>query len=1198
MRMKLLAAMVFITAAVAIAQSDRGTITGTTTDQTGAVVPNATIEATHLETGAMYNTASTETGNYTLPELPAGVYQLVVMGPGFKRYVRQGLTVQVAQTLRIDVVLELGTASESITVQADAALLKTESGELSHNVTNQRLDDLPDLPIGPALSSNLGVRNPQTVTVFVPGGYLSAGGGPGASFRINGAPLNTPAVRIEGQDATNGFTGTSTMYQPSVDAIQEVSVQTSNYAAEYGTAGGGVYNYTMKSGTNQFHGSAYDYFVNEALNAGTPWTNNGNGQLIRPIQRRNDYGFTFGGPLWIPHVYDGRDKTFFFFNWEQFLENELINNYFLNVPTPAMRSGNFSQILTGRVLGTDPLGRPIMENTIYDPTTEQSVGGQVVRNPFPNNTIPMSRMDPVALKIQALIPLPFNSSPINNLISPWVAPQWTIIPAVKLDQLMGPKTKLSLYWSTTEGKSSTSASNGPGSADGLQPNPISQTRGTYLESYTTRLNFDQTLTPTLLLHLGIGYIHHRQSDVNDSTLSYNAPQQLGLTGLPLNPGIFPTFNGLLTSLGGMQNMGPQVWFYTGASQPTAVASLTWVRGNHTFKAGGELRIGGYPGIYLSGVDGIFGMSAAQTGLPSTNGQALAGTVGFPYASFLLGSVNQLTVNQPEHLRVGKHDVIGYIQDSWKVTRKLTLDYGLRYDYSTYEREQYGRMPDFSPTTANPAFGSLAGAPIFEGSGPGRCDCQFARDYPYAFGPRIGLAYQVLPKTVLRAGFGVVYDSTANTSFAAATVATETLVVPSGSTGFDEPVMTLSNGVQVTPVWPNFSPGQFPNLTNLNLVDPNAGRPARQMQWSFGLQREIFQNLVMEAAYVGNVGVWWPSTNLVSYNVPTPQMLSADGLNVNDAADRTLLTSQIGSTLAASRGFNKLPYPGFPLTETVAQSLLPFPQYGTISPLWAPLGKTWYDSLQTKVTKRLSHGLSLTALFTWSRSLQTGTESGAINNVFNRPVDKYLSGYDQPFVFATQTSYTIPALPKSGGNKWFQAGAWITRDWTVGAVLQYASGLPILSPAATNALSSVLFQGTFADRVPGVPLYTVNLNCHCYDPTTTFVLNPAAWTQPPPGTFGTAAAYYGDYRYQRRPQENINLARKFNLMKEGKLTLTIRGEFTNVFNRSEPANPTSTNAAATQVRNAAGQTVSGFGYINPATPFSLSRQGMIVARFQF
>jgi hypothetical protein len=1185
-----------LVAFAALAQSDRGTITGTTLDPTGAVVPNASVEARHAGTGAMYKVKSTETGNYTLAELPAGVYQIVVSAPGFKKYVRQGLTVQVAQVLRIDIAMEVGEASESVTVQADAALLKTESGELSHNVTNARVDDLPVLGIGPALASNLGVRNPQGITQFVPGSYVSPTG-TGSTFRINGAPPNTGAIRIDGQDGTNGFTGTSTMYQPSVDALQEVSVQTSNYAAEYGTAGGGVYNYTMKSGTNQFHGTAYDYYVNEAFNAGTPFTSDGSGHLLRPVQRRNNYGVTFGGPVWIPHLYDGRNKTFFFFNWEQYLENELVNNLFLTVPTPAMRNGNFSQVLTGRNLGTDPLGRPIPENTIYDPNTEQSVAGQIVRSPFPSNTIPLTRMDSVALKIQALIPQPFNSSGINNLISPWVAPQWTIIPAVKLDQLIGAKTKVSLYWSTAEGKSSTSASNGPGGADGLQPNPISATRGTYLESYTTRLNFDQTLTPTLLAHWGIGYIHHRQNNVNASTLSYDAPAQLGLTGLPLNPGIFPSFNGLSAPLGGMQNMGPQIWFYTGASQPTAVANLTWVKGNHTYKAGGEFRSGGYPGRYLSGVDGVFGMSAAQTGLPSTNGQALSGTVGFPYASFLLGAVNQLTVNQPEHPRVGKHDLAGYVQDSWKITRKITLDYGLRYDFSTYEREQYGRMPDFSAAVPNPAFGNVLGAPIFEGSGPGRCNCQFAHNYPYAYGPRLGLAYQVLPKTVLRAGFGIVYASTANTSFAAATVATETLVVPAGSTGFDEPVMTLAKGVQVTPVWPNFSPGQFPNLTNLNVVDANGGRPARQSQWSIGVQREVFTNLLVEAAYVGDVGAWWPSTNLVSYNAPTPQQLRADGVDVTVAADRTLLSSQIGSSLAASRGFNRPPFAGFPALETVAQSLLQYPQYGTLTPLWAPLGRTWYNALQTKVTQRLTRGLSFTTLFTWQKSLQMGTEAGAQNDVFNRPQNKYLSSLDQSFVLAIQANYTVPGLPKLGGHTVLSnAGSLMTKDWTLGTVLQYSSGIPILAPISTNALSSVLFRSTFANRVAGVPLFTRDINCHCFDPNTTFVLNPAAWTQPAPGTFGTAAAYYDDYRYQRRPIENISIARKFAIKE--RLSLTIRGEFTNMFNRTEPANPTSTNSAATQVRNAAGQTVSGFGYISPASPFGLSRQGMVVARFQF
>ena len=411
-------------------------------------------------------------------------------------------------------------------------------------------------------------------------------------------------------------------------------------------------------------------------------------------------------------------------------------------------------------------------------------------------------------------------------------------------------------------------------------------------------------------------------------------------------------------------------------------------------------------------------------------------------------------------------------------------------------------------------------------------------------------------------------------------------------------MTLAKGVQVTPVWPNFSPGQFPNLTNLNVVDQNSGRPARQTQWSIGVQREIFKDLLVEAAYVGNVGAWWPSTNLVSYNLLTPQLLAADGLNVTNAADRTLLSSQIGSSLAASRGFNKLPYPGFPLTGTVAQALRPFPQYGTLAAVWAPLGKTWYDSLQAKVTKRISHGLSLTGVFTWQKSLQLGTEAGAQNDVFNRSQNKYLSSFDQPFVLGIHANYTVPGLPKLGGNAMLsKAASWVTRDWTLGTVLQYASGIPILAPASTNALASVLFASTFANRVPGVPLFTQDLNCHCFDPNTNFVLNPAAWTQPAAGTYGTAAAYYGDYRYQRRPTENISLARRFVLIRE-RLNLTVRGEFTNMFNRTEVANPTSTNSAATQVRNAAGQTVSGFGYINPATPFGLSRQGMIIARFQF
>ena len=298
----------------ALAQSDRGSITGTIADPGGAVVVSAAIEARNVDTAALYQAASTATGNYTLPQLPAGSYMLSVTVPGFKKYVRQGLTVEVAQTIRIDIALEVGNTLESVTVTEAAALLKTESGELSQNVTAERMNSLPVLQTGTFGVGSYGIRNANSVTVLLPGSYYIGNN----TLRINGAPTNSNSLRIEGQDSTDSYSmSTNSHINPGVDAVQEFAIQTSNYAAEFGQAGGGVYNLTMKSGTNQFHGTVYDYFVNEALNAGQPFTNNGNGKLIRPRARRNDYGFTTGGPVWIPKVYNGRDKTFFFFNLEQ-----------------------------------------------------------------------------------------------------------------------------------------------------------------------------------------------------------------------------------------------------------------------------------------------------------------------------------------------------------------------------------------------------------------------------------------------------------------------------------------------------------------------------------------------------------------------------------------------------------------------------------------------------------------------------------------------------------------------------------------------------------------------------------------------------------------------------------------------------------------------------------------------------------------
>jgi len=288
-----------------LAQTDRGTITGTVSDPAGAVVANAPIEVKNTQTGAAYQAATSDTGNYTLPQMPVGVYEITVTVAGFKKFIRQNVTVQATQTVRIDATLEVGSAAESVTVNAETSLLKTESGDVSVNVTGDRLVNLGLLPIGNGFSSSHGVRNPMAVSTLAPGTYFD----PNLNIRVNGAPSNTEAVRIEGQDVTNGVvTFSQAQTQPSVEALQELAVQSSNYSAEFGSAGAGVFNYTVKSGTNAFHGVLFDYNSNEAYNASQSYTH------LKPKTRRDDMGGTFSGPVWVPKVYNGRDRTFFFFS--------------------------------------------------------------------------------------------------------------------------------------------------------------------------------------------------------------------------------------------------------------------------------------------------------------------------------------------------------------------------------------------------------------------------------------------------------------------------------------------------------------------------------------------------------------------------------------------------------------------------------------------------------------------------------------------------------------------------------------------------------------------------------------------------------------------------------------------------------------------------------------------------------------------
>jgi len=421
-------------------------------------------------------------------------------------------------------------------------------------------------------------------------------------------------------------------------------------------------------------------------------------------------------------------------------------------------------------------------------------------------------------------------------------------------------------------------------------------------------------------------------------------------------------------------------------------------------------------------------------------------------------------------------------------------------------------------------------------------------------------------------------------------------------------MTLGGGLPLTTqqiAWPNFSANYFPVVSSPGqivgtgptaVVDQNAGRPGRQYQWSIGIQRQLTKDFLVEASYVGNRQNWLIATNLLNYNFVSNDILKANGLSLSNPADLAILNATITSA-AAGRFQNKLPFSGF--TGTVAQSLRPFPQFNAgLAPLWSPLGKAWYDSLQAKVTKRFSQGLDFTYAFTWAKELDNFS-SGSFD-VQNRPLFKSLSSNSRPFVNGFGFNYRLQAW---GKNKIMSLAV---RDWELGGFMQYASALPIAAPAATTtpALGNVVFQSTVQNRVAGQSPFAVDLNCHCFDPNTTFVLNKDAWANPAAGQYG-GSVYYNDYRQQRHPIENLSLARAFRLRE--KVSLTIRMELTNAFNRAFINIPTSTNPATAQTRlTGTQQTTAGFGFINNATvnqgTFATGggqpRQGQLVARFQF
>jgi len=1196
-----------------LAQLDRGTIAGVVTDPSGSVIAGAKVVVTNTATGTQSSTVTTEAGAYTIPELIAGQYSVTVLAPGFNELIRDGITVSVGETASVDLKLAVGHATTSITVTANAPLLQTDSAQNNVEVTTR---DLNELPIN--ITGIGAVRDPMGFAALLPG--TIAGGW--NDIHIQGSPATTYRVFMNGLDDTSAVKGAiSDEQQPSVESLGSESLMINDYSAQFGESGGGIFNYTSKSGTNRLHGTAFTYLENEDLDAGQPFNYTPAGQNYLPVQRQLDFGGSFGGPVVVPHLYNGHNKTFFFFAYEEYHNAQTLNNGTITVPTAAYRNGDLSSLLLGPIVDSngapvlDCLGRPMINGAVYNPATTRTAtckdgSTAVVRDPFPNNNIGApGSWDPVAQKALTYMPNP--SGPTANQLTnnyPNLQPnnKYQYLTSIQLDHYIGQKWHFSGYY-IAEYSDKDNADDGINGVGG-------STRWNLTPAPQLYLNADYTATPNLVLHAGMDFTRH--DALQDSAVQNFKASSLGLNTAANMPGgaanTFPIFSGLTVNRQSVPQLGvnnaPFIddnWYDT--------ESAIWVHGRHTYEFGGDFRHQLF-GTHNDLSAGSYGFSPDQTSLPSAQGQNLYGaSIGDGFASFVLGQLSGASIGNDNIQWFHRMEGGFYALDTWKLTNKLTVNYGLRWDLEQMQQEQHERETQFSPTVVNPSAGGLLGGTEYEGSGQGRCNCSFEKFYPWMIQPRLGVSYQVQEKTVLHGAVGF---------YSGPQLFMNEEIYSNQGFGFNQVFLTspsygiaagqLSNGIPYSPstlIATDFDPGAYPNPGQLNspppFIVPNNGRPPRYLQSTIGIEREIANNLTVNISFIDDRGVWLNSDGLTNTtNELTPSVLSQKyGLDVTNPADFSLLTQPISSASVAARGFTP-PYATFPSGASLAQALRPFPQFGNIGDYYEHNGNWWYDAFQVKVTKRLSNGLSGGLGYSWSKNLGTISSTGTYTTTI--PIQdpalppksqKSYVAIDQPQMLNFYFNYELPAFSfdQTGWKRLFLAG------WTADGIFHYQSGFPIQVPNSTSTLTSVTFaDAVWANRVPHQKLFLHSLNDHNVNPRTTFFLNPAAWANPALGQYANSRPYYGDFRGPRYPNEQLGVGKVVPL-REG-LKFSLRADFFNVFNRWAYPGLNMGSPFATSQYGGDGSIVNGFGFlgdgISGAGGNFAPRSGEFVARIEF
>ncbi|MDZ7640249.1 MAG: carboxypeptidase regulatory-like domain-containing protein [Bryobacterales bacterium] len=1136
--------MSFLLVSLLFGQGERGTFNGTVQDPSGAIVPMASVRVlnvgTQIETSALTTTA----GVYRMPYLPPGTYNFVVNAPGFKTTVRASVGLSVAQTLTVDFTLEVGNATEQITVTSDAPLLETGTAEIGSYVSKKEFDTWP-ITVGDGR---------RQIQQFI---FTSLPGTVGSTFQgsINGGQFYSHEILIDGMPLGRMDLqgGSNNEFSPSAEAISEFKLQTGTVSAQYSGGQTAVANFVTKSGTNELHGSAYYYAQNDALRA-NGYNNNAAGIARQPFKQHN-YGGSLGGPVFLPKLYDGRSRTFWYVNWERTQLKDYRSTAFSTLPTTAFKQGNFAQLLdpaftgdarSGTNVGTDALGRPVIFGQLYDPNTSRQVGGVWVRDPFQGNVIPRNRWSNVSgniLSTYGITDPSFNQMLRNipNLGACCPVFDEKMLTA-KGDHNFNENHRVSL----TFNRNFRQRNNSPG---GRWGDPPGQPTGVYQLQDTPgtlgRFSYDTVIAPTVLNHFAVGY--NRFGNLNQSVfVDQDMPQSVGFQNLPGTHFPALTFSGLPFQGGGIGAGGRLGSTNAGGSfnGSTIIANdLTVVRGRHNFKMGFEHRRYYINDQGRGNTSGTFNFSPNQTAMPGFINQT-----GHSFASFLTGNAAATNRSVVASFFGSRWRSAGfYLQDDFKATRKLTFNLGFRWEIIGGLEEVAGRMAQFNPTKANPGAGGRPGALDFADELGVKT---FMNTNWRQLSPKFGFAYEVSNRMVLRGGYGINNMPPTNNGFGGPSRIgyNGAIQVNSANTSIRFAEDTLFNIDNPYPSFQAVLPNRDPSLANgqgTTFVGENHNKLPYTQNWNLGMQFALPSNSVLEVNYVGNKGT----------NLPIPGF---DNLNALPTSLLSLGDSLTRPWTAAS-GVPQ-PFPGF--SGTLVQALRPFPQYTGISQPYPYFGNSSYHALQAQLTRHFRDGFSYLLAYTWSKSIGYGSDSAIDGqtpvDIFNRGLDRTITGFHIPHFFKGTWIYELPMgpdklIPLRGIANTLFGG------WQLTGVHQIRSGdaLSIQAAGVQSPLGAV-----YPDLVPGVPIVVNSdaaISFRGFAGGTPY-LNRAAFDNPPvhpggqnvvtrPGTLGPILP---NIRGPRVWTEDVGIQKIFRFTETRSFEL--RGTFLNPLNRSGRGNP--------------------------------------------